>query len=101
MTSAPRSPSCCAAHGPSTTVVQSRIRTPASGPAIGFPPYRQLLVILAASRTSAKHGGKRVRNSPQRPHSLPTCLASGGVIRQSSKGGCHAQHLDEPIGQGL
>src|SRR5262245_55494591 len=34
MTSAPRSPSCCAAHGPSTTVVQSRIRTPASGPAI-------------------------------------------------------------------
>src|SRR5262245_20266467 len=33
-TSAPRSPSCWAAHGPSTTVVQSRILTPANGPAI-------------------------------------------------------------------
>src|SRR5919198_827280 len=32
MTSAPRSPSCWAAHGPSTTVVQSTTRTPASGP---------------------------------------------------------------------
>src|SRR5215470_4806450 len=31
-TSAPRSPSCCAAHGPSTTVVQSTTRTPLSGP---------------------------------------------------------------------
>src|SRR6185437_1103300 len=38
ITSAPRSPSCCAAHGPSTTVVQSRILTPARGPAIAFPP---------------------------------------------------------------
>src|SRR6476659_8335897 len=36
-TSAPRSPNCCAAHGPSTTVVQSRILTPANGPAITFP----------------------------------------------------------------
>src|SRR5262245_14953564 len=34
MTSAPRSPSCWAAQGPKTTVVQSRILTPASGPAI-------------------------------------------------------------------
>src|SRR5712691_3967615 len=32
MTSAPRSPSCWAAHGPSTTVVQSTTRTPESGP---------------------------------------------------------------------
>src|SRR2546421_6329336 len=32
MTSAPRSPSCCAAQGPSTTVVQSTTRTPVSGP---------------------------------------------------------------------
>src|SRR6267142_3248002 len=31
-TSAPRSPSCWAAHGPSTTVVQSTTRTPLSGP---------------------------------------------------------------------
>src|SRR5258705_7642828 len=31
-TSAPRSPSCWAAHGPSTTVVQSTTRTPRSGP---------------------------------------------------------------------
>src|SRR5258706_7488179 len=29
---APRSPSCWAAHGPSTTVVQSTTRTPLSGP---------------------------------------------------------------------
>src|SRR5258708_1597136 len=34
ITSAPRSPSCWAAHGPSTTVVQSRILTPSNGPAI-------------------------------------------------------------------
>src|SRR5690349_20359042 len=32
MTSAPRSPSCWAAHGPSTTVVQSTTRMPESGP---------------------------------------------------------------------
>src|SRR6266852_4199490 len=32
ITSAPRSPSCCAAHGPSTTVVQSTTRTPFRGP---------------------------------------------------------------------
>src|SRR6185503_15596697 len=32
MTSAPRSPSCWAAHGPSTTVVQSTMRRPESGP---------------------------------------------------------------------
>src|SRR2546421_12302833 len=32
MTSAPRSPSCCAAQGPSTTVVQSTTRAPVSGP---------------------------------------------------------------------
>src|SRR5678816_287964 len=32
ITSAPMSPSCWAAHGPSTTVVQSTIRTPLSGP---------------------------------------------------------------------
>src|ERR1044071_4680114 len=35
ITSAPMSPSCWAAHGPSTTVVQSRIRTPLSGPDTG------------------------------------------------------------------
>src|SRR3989442_14742797 len=35
MTSAPRSPSCCAAHGPRTTVVQSTIRTPVNGPDMG------------------------------------------------------------------
>src|ERR1041384_3852558 len=32
MTSAPRSPSCWPAHGPSTTVVQSTMRRPESGP---------------------------------------------------------------------
>src|SRR5215475_12553523 len=32
ITSAPRSPSCWAAQGPSTTVVQSTTRTPLSGP---------------------------------------------------------------------
>src|SRR5690349_16426396 len=48
ITSAPRSPSCCAAHGPSTTVVQSRILTPAKGPAIApssvilLPSYGRL-----------------------------------------------------------
>src|SRR6185369_17093496 len=48
ITSAPRSPNCCAAHGPSTTVVQSRILTPASGPAIALssvilsPSYGQV-----------------------------------------------------------
>src|SRR5215470_2783428 len=35
MTSAPRSPSCCAAQGPSTTVVQSTMRRPESGPDTG------------------------------------------------------------------
>ncbi len=35
ITSAPRSPSCWAAHGPSTTVVQSTTRTPLSGPDTG------------------------------------------------------------------
>src|SRR5215470_1076976 len=37
ITSAPRSPSCCAAHGPSTTVVQSTTRTPLSGPDTSGP----------------------------------------------------------------
>ena len=32
MTSAPMSPRACVAHGPSTTVVTSRTRTPVSGP---------------------------------------------------------------------
>src|SRR5437870_1978231 len=33
------SPSICAAHGPSTTVLQSRSLTPARGPAIGRQSY--------------------------------------------------------------
>src|SRR4051794_32974949 len=37
MTSAPRSPSCWAAHGPSTTVVQSTMRMPESGPDMARP----------------------------------------------------------------
>src|SRR5215470_7606884 len=37
-TSAPRSPSCCAAQGPSTTVVQSTTRTPVSGPDMAAIP---------------------------------------------------------------
>src|SRR5512132_3920759 len=40
MTSAPRSPSCWAAHGPSTTVVQSMTRTPWSGPDTSEPRLR-------------------------------------------------------------
>src|ERR1700727_267227 len=49
ITSAPRSPSCWAAHGPSTTVVQSRILTPSNGPAIDvtsqcfLPDYHKLV----------------------------------------------------------
>src|SRR5689334_25322692 len=38
ITSAPMSPSCWAAQGPSTTVVQSTIRTPWSGPDTGRAP---------------------------------------------------------------
>src|SRR5678816_857350 len=40
MTSAPRSPSCWAAHGPSTTVVQSMTRTPWSGPLMALASRR-------------------------------------------------------------
>src|SRR6185503_19255105 len=35
MTSAPMSPRFCVAHGPITTAVRSRTRTPASGPLFG------------------------------------------------------------------
>src|SRR5262245_43154225 len=40
ITSAPRSPSCWAAQGPSTTDVQSRMRTPSSGPGIPSAPQK-------------------------------------------------------------
>src|SRR5262249_46621536 len=42
-TSAPRSPSCCAAQGPSTTVVQSTTRTPLSGPDMAASPVARRL----------------------------------------------------------
>src|SRR5262249_28106332 len=49
------------------------------GPPFGLPPYRQLFAILAVAGVAAKHGGKRVRNSPQWPHSLPNSRASGAL----------------------
>src|SRR6185295_2960139 len=57
MTSAPRSPSCWAAQGPSTTVVQSMTRTPWSGP----------LMTIASRRGEdagrAGHGHRRRRRA--------------------------------------
>src|SRR5215510_6768736 len=49
MTSAPISPSCWAANGPSTTVVQSMIRTPFSGP----------LMLVASRRREDAGDGRR------------------------------------------
>src|SRR2546422_10574300 len=51
ITSAPRSPSCCGAHVPRTTVVQSRMRTPSSGPA-----YDGLLGLERCGRSAPRRG---------------------------------------------
>src|SRR5471032_878740 len=97
ITSAPRSPSCCAAHGPSTTVVQSMIRSPASGPVIVVPSRVRLVVSLTVILTilwmAAKHGGNRLRNSPQGSQSTANSLGSANVV--DSIGGCHEHHLED------
>src|SRR4029450_10057450 len=71
MTSAPRSPSCWAAHGPSTTVVQSMTRTPWSGP----------LMPIASRRSEdagrAGHGHRRRRGTVRWRHESLIALQHG------------------------
>src|SRR5262245_31630834 len=57
MTSAPMSPSCWAAKGPSTTVVQSMIRTPFSGPLMSLASRRR------EDAGGAGHGHRRRRRA--------------------------------------
>src|SRR5262249_27248357 len=67
-TSAPRSPSCWAAHGPSTTVVQSRILTPLSGPAIErFLPIPLSRTTTTRPRARPNHGRAGPALPPKHP----------------------------------
>src|SRR5687767_4038433 len=61
MTSAPRSPSCCAAQGPRTTVLQSTTRTPLNGPdmARSYPARRPGLRSLAYAKNALQLVGWR------------------------------------------
>src|SRR5215218_10242701 len=97
ITSAPRSPSCCAAHGPSTTVVQSRILTPASGPAMYL--LHVFCGHLSRDEAVCETWRQPLRNSPHLSHSVPTLCRD--LIRLTEKGGCHAHQLDESIGRGV
>src|SRR5262245_48814436 len=73
ITSAPRSPSIWVASGPRTTVVESRMRTPASGPAIaaallagpGVLARRRLVQLRAPART---RGDRHVAVADVGPH---------------------------------
>ena len=72
ITSAPRSPSCWAAHGPSTTVVQWKILTPSNGPAIDatsrcfLPDYHKLVTrVRETSRASFSLAAAMQKHFPQ------------------------------------
>ena len=80
ITSAPRSPSCWAAHGPSTTVVQSRILTPSNGPAIDVPPNAFCRTTTNWSRACAKHDGQVfVWPPPQCRNDFRRRVGAGGL----------------------
>src|SRR6185295_9563040 len=96
MTSAPRSPNCCAAQGPSTTVVQSRIRTPLSGPAIASPPF-------SGGHLSRLPTGRETRQQPGAKFPAAVTFAGRPVDRPArysthGQGGCHVWYLAEASG---
>src|SRR5436309_446033 len=97
ITSAPRSPSCWAAHGPSTTEVQSRIRTPASGPGTAVGSWGRS---GRPARRRALAGGDRgllhvIAERDGITH------AREGLERAPGSGDREVAEVEEPPGQAL